>query len=128
MARMTARVPLLALLLWCAAVGGHTSSLKLARLPKHIAKHTTGPLTNSSAVRLVDISKASDEPVVDARVSYGQDATSGMFPYIGLTRLGFSGYTSSCASTLIAPRVALTAGALISRLSLRLTKLTPCIV
>lgn len=82
-------------------------------VPKQLDYDTTGKqILNSSVITLASqkVTK-SDSESVGPRVSYGQPASIGDFPYIGLMLVGpVYGAGWQCAATLIGPRVALTAG------------------
>ena len=82
-------------------------------IPKTLDYDTTGKqIWNSSVITLVNQKATkSDSESVGPRVSYGQPASIGDFPYIGLMLVSpVSGSGWQCAATLIGPRVALTAG------------------
>ena len=71
------------------------------------------PLTESSVLGLAGAAdkNATSSVKTGARVAYGNVAQPGAWPYIALTLIDMKqGGTSQCASTKIAPRVALTAG------------------
>lgn len=82
-------------------------------IPKTLDYDTTGKqIFNSSVITLANQKATkSDSESVGPRVSYGQPASIGDFPYIGLMLVNpVSGAGWQCAATLIGPRVALTAG------------------
>ena len=82
-------------------------------LPTNFRDETLRVLNSSSVLRLAtvdDRDSSSSSDGVGPRVSYGNDAAPGDFPYIGLTIIvTSSGSSGQCASTKIAPRVAMTA-------------------
>ncbi|KAI8105309.1 hypothetical protein M9435_000476 [Picochlorum sp. BPE23] len=93
-----------------ASVLGKTKIARVS-LPKNFQGEELRVLNTSSVIRLAGIDdRDSSKEKVAPRVSYGNDAAPGDFPYIGLTRLTTaSGASGQCASTKIAPRVAMTA-------------------
>jgi hypothetical protein len=71
------------------------------------------PLKESSVLGLAGRSDKNDTDPENpgSRIAYGNVAQPGAWPYIGLTLIDVAqGGTAQCASTKIAPRVAMTAG------------------
>ena len=86
--------------------------LTKVQVPSSWAYDISGPIDNSSVISIMSPPDKNWTARAGERVAYGKQAAPGDFPYFGLMYVTQnSGQYGQCAATLVAPRVAMTAGA-----------------